>query len=1156
MKTKSILFRCVLSGLFLLTAFFPAAAVRANYVDENILNISFLWAGANSAEGPVYFADANLKTAVEDALGITDPTPTDMLGLFFLNASRKGITNLTGIEHATNLVILYFRENQIRDISQLSGLKNLRELILSQNQLSDISPLSGLTNLQILFLDHNLISNILPLSELKNLRELMLTQNQVGDISPLSGLTSLQGLYLSGNRISDISSLSHLTDLLYVMLDNNVIGNISPLSGLTNIETLRLFNNQISDVSPLSGLTKMKDLHLRNNQIIDISSLSGLVNLEDLDIRSNPLNAEAYNIYIPLIESYGTTVDYDPPFWRTLAISSSDGGYVIEPGEGNFDYANGTIVDISAAADRRYYFLGWTGTAVDAGKVADPYSAVTTVTMDSDYTLEANFEQSEVTIIYVNDDAPGLDIGTSWDNAIDSLQNALLLAYFYDKPVEIRVAGGIYTPDKGIGIATGDSEASFWLIDGVTIKGGYAGLGEPDPDARNIELYESILSGDLEGNDSSSSASRRNNSYHVMTSYDTGRTAVLDGFTISGGYARSGSPNNGGGGLYNERSDATLINCTFIDNEAGMGAGILNVDSNPIFVNCLISMNLAKGGAGGGIHNRNSNPVMLNCVISANTAGRHGGGMLNYQSSPILTNCTFSDNTAENGAGIFNNESSPMLSDCTFLGNLASENGGGIGNDNSSLILLNCKFNQNTANVNGGAIFDNSSIMFGLDEEIFYNNVFISRLNLTNCIFCRNSADQGGAIFWPMYKTILERGEDSISLSEMNLLNCTFYRNIASHAGGAIFADEEYVNSSDISIDPTAYTRATIDSCIFWDNSPDEIYDETDVSISVKYSDIQDGFVGEGNMDLEPLFADPENSDFHLKSQAGRWDPNVERWVIDEVTSSCIDTGDPDISVGLERFPNGGRINMGAYGGTPEASLSIRQSSLLLSKASNPYPPDGAVEVSPYVILSWSPGVNVVSHNIYFGLTDHPEFVCNQIETEFEPPGLLLFPLTEYYWRIDEIDSQGNIMPGDTWIFTLDEYCKGRTCFTGETPVWIDGAAIAMSKVSAGQSIGYNLGKVETVQEHEGEFTLYDIVLESGNCITVAENHFFMSEAGNWISLHELKAGTRLKTSKGSVGITSIIKRPEPYVGKVYNLKIEGSDQYMVGEDAIIVRDY
>ena len=87
---------------------------------------------------------------------------------------------------------------------------------------------------------------------------------------------------------------------------------------------------------------------------------------------------------------------------------------------------------------------------------------------------------------------------------------------------------------------------------------------------------------------------------------------------------------------------------------------------------------------------------------------------------------------------------------------------------------------------------------------------------------------------------------------------------------------------------------------------------------------------GIGNIGDDPCFADANNDDYHLRSQAGRWtsassvepDPNEGRWTRDEVTSPCIDAGDPVSPVGLEPFPNGGRVNMGAFGGTIEASKS------------------------------------------------------------------------------------------------------------------------------------------------------------------------------------------------------------------------------------------
>ena len=88
------------------------------------------------------------------------------------------------------------------------------------------------------------------------------------------------------------------------------------------------------------------------------------------------------------------------------------------------------------------------------------------------------------------------------------------------------------------------------------------------------------------------------------------------------------------------------------------------------------------------------------------------------------------------------------------------------------------------------------------------------------------------------------------------------------------------------------------------------------------YSDVMGSYPGTGNINADPRFADPVGGDFHLKSQGGRWEVSGDTWVLDEVTSPCIDHADPTTPIGCEPFPNGARINMGAYGGTGEASKS------------------------------------------------------------------------------------------------------------------------------------------------------------------------------------------------------------------------------------------
>jgi len=240
---------------------------------------------------PVYFADENLKTAVKAALGIaTDPTVADMLALSRLDASYRGITDLTGLEYATNLTKLRLHNNQISQIGPLAALTSLIELWLEENQISDLSPLAGLTNLAWLRLSGNQISNLGPLANLTNLSDLVLSGNQSSDLGPLAGLTNLTSLQLAENQISDVSPLSSLVNLRGLVLYNNQISDLGPLANLMNLRELVLLGNQISDISPLARLTSLTYLNLGYNHISDIGLLAGLTNLTFLYLSGNQIS--------------------------------------------------------------------------------------------------------------------------------------------------------------------------------------------------------------------------------------------------------------------------------------------------------------------------------------------------------------------------------------------------------------------------------------------------------------------------------------------------------------------------------------------------------------------------------------------------------------------------------------------------------------------------------------------------------------------------------------------------------------------------------------------------------------------------------------------------------------------------------------------------
>jgi hypothetical protein len=111
-------------------------------------------------------------------------------------------------------------------------------------------------------------------------------------------------------------------------------------------------------------------------------------------------------------------------------------------------------------------------------------------------------------------------------------------------------------------------------------------------------------------------------------------------------------------------------------------------------------------------------------------------------------------------------------------------------------------------------------------------------------------------------------------------------------------------------------------NCILWGDTGGEIH-VYGSSPAVTYCNIQGGWVGAGNINVDPCFVSLRNGDYHLRSEAGRWDPNQSQWVTDANTSLCIDAGDPNSDWTVELWPHGKRINMGAHGGTPQASMSL-----------------------------------------------------------------------------------------------------------------------------------------------------------------------------------------------------------------------------------------
>ena len=336
-----------------------------------------------------------------------------------------------------------------------------------------------------------------------------------------------------------------------------------------------------------------------------------------------------------------------------LTVTSPTGGAINAPGPGTYTYGWGTVVQLRATPAQGYRFVKWSGSS---DTIADVNAASTSLTMYGNFSVSAVFASETPAIIHVDHYASGANNGNSWANAFTSLKNALNVAKYGD---EVWVAEGVYTPGN-------TRTDAFSLKLGVAVYGGFAGT-EQSRDQRNWLGNATVLSGDIgiEGNSS-------DNCYHVFyhtAELDLDETAVLDGFTISGGNANGTGDQLKGGGMYNSGSSPKIVNCVFTGNLALLGAGMYNdAGSSPDISNTVFRGNLASGtgSAGGAIYNNAASiPLVANCTIHGNSAGT-GGGIYNKSSNPRIVNSILWANTAAVSPQMHSDSSTPFVYYCNI----------------------------------------------------------------------------------------------------------------------------------------------------------------------------------------------------------------------------------------------------------------------------------------------------------------------------------------------------------------------------------------------------------------------------------------------------------------------------------------------------------
>jgi len=494
---------------------------------------------------------------------------------------------------------------------------------------------------------------------------------------------------------------------------------------------------------------------------------------------------------------------------------------------------------------------------------------------------------SAQTTIFVDADAPSGGDGFAWNSAFTDLQDALTLARGKGGVISIWVAEGTYTPDQG----TGDRDAAFALVSGVSVLGGFAG-GEDDPADADPEANPTILSGDLNGDDTGAFGNILDNSRHIVVADGLPEETVLDGFVIRGGHADF-PPDLilGGGGLFASESVLRVRRCRFESNVAddqigdngigGFGGGMFSRGGEVVVENCRFEGNRANSGGGMAIRAIDELPQEVTVIdtefagnLSEGSGGAFRSSMSPFESVPrflVLKDCTFEGNESGTPGGAISsiNDWDLEIDGCSFTGNMGGLWGGALwhsqsgGPDQNPARINRCLFQDNQSNLGGGAIFieashvrlSNSRLIGNVSEEGDGGAVRAGPLvglaggsdplEVTNCEFVGNFAPFGGAII-------------TANLPFLRVHNSTFYRNSTDNFSGGITVDAD--------------GPSEIANCIFWQNDTAGVMTEfaqvsnfqnaTPLAFDSNLVQGLTGLLGgEGNIDADPRFADPVGPD-------------------------------------------------------------------------------------------------------------------------------------------------------------------------------------------------------------------------------------------------------------------------------------------------------
>ncbi len=477
-------------------------------------------------------------------------------------------------------------------------------------------------------------------------------------------------------------------------------------------------------------------------------------------------------------------------------------------------------------------------------------------------------------VLYVNANlATGTNDGSSWADAYRGrlgLQAALTAAA-PGNGAQIWVAAGVYAPAG----PSGDRNTSFALKNGVAVYAGFSGV-ETSLAQRNPAANLTILTGDLNANDPANGfPSGNDNSAHVVRADNCDPSALIDGFVIRQGDARSIgtiSPvdREDGAGMLIVGGSPTVLSCVFTLNSANASGGGLCVDAAaPTIRDCTFINNRAFQRGSGAANLRVASGLFENCRFEANT-GNMGGGFFNGKripadpgpSSPIIRGCVFFNNNGNissgHGPGLLDSEGAPRIEDCLFHLNHTGSSGGGVFLQASHAVIDRCRFVDNAGSFDIG----DAAYLQADAHPIFLNSLFIGH-GLT-------AANQPSKVTVNIKDT-----------SAADFINCTFASNGGTGGTGATVIQ-----------DPGYGSRVI--NCVFWNNAGQGGTGEAaairslggPTPIAVTNSCVQGwtgALGGAGNFGGDPLFVSLKGPD----AVGGTLDDDLRLTAL----SPCIDAG-------------------------------------------------------------------------------------------------------------------------------------------------------------------------------------------------------------------------------------------------------------------------